>query len=82
MRSFFGCLFGAAFGFIIAMLVIISATLGGLAVVLRVYRAQYPRSTVPEIGSREAAYLSVAIFIVAVLLLGIWLGIRDRLPPR
>ena len=82
MRNLFGCLFGAAFGFIIAMLVIISAALGGLAVVLRVYRARYPHTTVPEIGSREAAYLSVVIFIVAVLLLGIWLGIRDRLPPR
>jgi len=82
MRSLFGCLFGALFGFIIAMLGIIAAVLAGLAVVLRVYRARYPSSTVPEIGSREAAYLSLAIAVVAVLLLGIWLGIRDRLPPR
>ena len=45
-------------------------------------RARYPSSTVPEIGSREAAYLSVAIALGAVLLLGIWFAIRDRLPPR
>jgi hypothetical protein len=82
MRSLFGCLFGAFLGFIITMLGIIAVTLAGLAVVLRIYRARYPTSTVPEIGSRQAAYLSVAVAIGALLLLAIWLGIRDRLPPR
>ena len=82
MRHLFGCLFGAAFGFIISMLGIIAVAMGLLAVVLRVYRARYPSSTVPEIGSREAAYLSVAIAFCAMLLLAIWFAVRDRLPPR